>query len=241
MRFYRIAQVGMAMNVEDVEMLREHTGKPVFPMRRGVNVQQFSPAKRTVQDNIFRFGYVGRLSPEKNVRFLVDLEHALLSEGIDRYRFLVVGDGGERSWLERKLQRADFTGELHGEFLAEAYANIDLFVFPSETDTFGNVVLESLASGTPVLVTSKGGPKYLVQDGVTGFVAADSKDFIAKAKFVLSSPKLHRSLREAAHSWAQGRSWLKVLDDLTDAYRAGMSYPGVARQITALAESRASY
>ena len=240
MRFYQIAQVSLAMNAEDVEMVGKHTGKPVFPMRRGVNVLQFSPTKRTVQDNIFRFGYVGRLCPEKNVRFLVELERALLSDGIDRYRFLVVGDGGERPWLERKLQRADFTGELHGEFLAEAYANIDLFVFPSETDTFGNVVLEALASGTPALVTSKGGPKYLVQDGITGFVAADPKDFISKAKLVLSSPALHRSLRDAAYRWAQGCSWMKVMDDLRDAYRAGMSYPGVARPITAFAESRAS-
>ncbi len=240
LRFYRIAQVALAPNAEDVELIGKYTEKPVFPMRRGVDVRQFSPLKRTVQDNIFRFGYVGRLCPEKNVRFLVELERALLSEGLDRYRFLVVGDGGERPWLERKLQRADFTGELHGEFLAEAYANIDLFLFPSETDTFGNVVLEALASGAPALVTSKGGPKYLVQNGLTGFVAADPKDFIAKAKLVFTSPKLHNSLREAAHLWAQGRSWFKVLDDLSDAYRAGMNYPGVARQIGALAESRAS-
>jgi phosphatidylinositol alpha 1,6-mannosyltransferase len=240
MRFYQIAQVALAMNAEDLEMVGKYTGKPVFPMRRGVDVQQFSPAKRTVRDGIFRFGYVGRLCPEKNVRFLVELERALLNEGLDRYRFLIVGEGGERPWLERKLQRADFTGELHGEFLAEAYANIDLFVFPSETDTFGNVVLEALASGTPALVTSKGGPKYLVQDGVTGFVAADTKDFIAKAKLVFGSPKLHLSLREAARRWVQDRSWVKVLDDLSDAYRAGMSYPGVARPLTALAESRAS-
>jgi phosphatidylinositol alpha 1,6-mannosyltransferase len=240
MRFYEIAQVVLAPNVEDMELLGKYTGKPVFPMRRGVNLRQFSPTKRTVQDNIFRFGYVGRLCPEKNVRLLVELERALLSEGIDRYRFLIVGDGGERPWLERKLQRADFTGELHGEFLAEAYANMDLFVFPSETDTFGNVVLESLASATPVLVTSKGGPKYLVQNGITGFVAADSKDFIAKAKLVFSSPKLHRSLREAAHRGAQNRSWANVLDDLSDAYRAGISHPGVARPVAALAEGRVS-
>lgn len=236
LRFYRIAQVALAPNTEDLELVAKHTGKPVFPMRRGVDVQQFSPAKRSVQDNIFRFGFVGRLCPEKNVRFLVDLERALQADGLGNYRFLVVGDGGERPWLERKLQRADFTGELHGEFLAEAYANMDLFVFPSETDTFGNVVLEALASGTPSLVTSKGGPKYLVQDGVTGFVAKDPSDFIAKAKMLIASPKLHRSLREAAHRCAQDRSWQTVLDDLAQAYRAGMSYPGVARQVPAMAE-----
>jgi phosphatidylinositol alpha 1,6-mannosyltransferase len=146
-RFYKIARVVMAPNREDINFLHCQTKKPVFPMRRGVDTLLFSPNKRDVTDRYFRIGFVGRLCPEKSVRFLAELERALCQEGFHSYRFLIVGDGGERPWLERNLQRADFTGELHGELLARAYANMDLFAFPSETDTYGNVVSEAMASG----------------------------------------------------------------------------------------------
>ena len=191
-------------------------------MRRGIDSVLFSPTKRDACDGIFRLGYVGRLCPEKNVRFLVDLERVLSEHGFQKYRFLIVGDGSERAWLERNLLRADFTGELHGELLAQAYANMDLFVFPSETDTHGNVVGEAMASGTPIIVTSKGGPKYQVQNGRTGFVAADERDFLSKVRFLMTNPERHRQLREACRACAMGRSWDSVLDDLLEAYQASL-------------------
>jgi phosphatidylinositol alpha 1,6-mannosyltransferase len=221
-RYYRIARAVLVPNEEQMRQIGLCTGKPVFPMRRGVNVQLFSPSKRNVRDNVFRLGYVGRLCPEKNVRLLVDLEQALRRDGIGNYRFLIVGDGGERSWLERNLIRADFTGELHGEFLAQAYANMDLFVFPSETDTYGNVVAEARASGVPALVTSEGGPKYQVRHGVTGFVGVNSEDFIAKAKLMVTTPKVHSSLRETTRHADRGTTWDNVLDDLAAAYQASL-------------------
>jgi phosphatidylinositol alpha 1,6-mannosyltransferase len=199
---------------------------PAFPMRRGVNGELFSPHKRDVTDKIFRLGYVGRLSPEKNARSLADIEQALRRNGIGNYRFLIVGEGGDRVWLERKLVQADFTGELHGEFLARAYANMDLFVFPSETDTYGNVVAEARASGVPAVVTSKGGPKYQVRDGVTGLVAADTADFIAKVKLVVTVPKVHMTLRENARA-ARGAEWGSVIEDLQKAYQASMQPPAL--------------
>src|SRR5262249_18629056 len=156
-QFYRLPDIVLAPNLELVEFLRQHTGKPTFLMRRGVDTTLFSPTKRDVRDGTFRFGFVGRLSIEKNVRLLARLEEALLGSGRTHFRFLIVGDGRERSWLERQMRWAEFTGTLHGESLARAYANMDLLVFPSETDTFGNVVQEALASGTPALVSSYGG------------------------------------------------------------------------------------
>jgi glycosyltransferase involved in cell wall biosynthesis len=206
-------------------------------MRRGVDTELFSPGKRDVHDNLFRLGYVGRLCPEKNVRFLAELEQVLRRDGIDNYRFIIVGEGGERAWLQRNLIQADFTGELHGEFLARAYANMDLFVFPSETDTYGNVVAEAQASGVPVVVTSKGGPKYQIQEGITGFVGADARDFIAKTKRVVTDSKLQRSLREATRSAATDKSWDKVLDDLADAYQASLRPRALGSSTTILAPS----
>jgi glycosyltransferase involved in cell wall biosynthesis len=100
---------------------------------------------------------------------------------------------------------------------------MDLFAFPSETDTYGNVISEAMASGTPVVVTSKGGPKYQVQPGITGFVAADEKDFFTKVKLLMTNSEQHARFREACRTWADGRSWNCVLDDLLEAYQASFS------------------
>jgi glycosyltransferase involved in cell wall biosynthesis len=222
LRFYQFARVILAPNEEHMQLIGANTGKPVFPMQRGVDAQLFSPVKRDVTDRIFRLGYVGRLRPEKNVRFLAEIEKSLQRDGLGNYRFLIVGDGSERAWLERNLRQADFTGELFGEALARAYANMDLFVFPSETDTFGNVVMEAMASGTPAVVTSKGGPKFQVQDGVSGFVADGPENFIARIKQTMAAPQLHRSLRLASRLAASRKSWETVLDELHMAYQACM-------------------
>ena len=225
LRFYKIARVILAPNEEHMRLIGKNTGKPVFPMHRGVDAHLFSPAKRDVCDRIFRLGYVGRLRPEKNVRFLAEIEDSLRRDGLGNYRFLIVGEGSERAWLERRLRQADFTGELFGESLARAYANMDLFVFPSETDTFGNVVMEAMASGTPAVVTSKGGPKYQVQNGVNGFVTTGDQDFIARVKQTMASAQLHRSLRQASRLAAGRKSWENVLDELHQAYQACMWQP----------------
>jgi phosphatidylinositol alpha 1,6-mannosyltransferase len=216
--FYRMPAVLMAPNVELVELLLRETGKPTFLMRRGVDTTLFSPAKRTADDGVFRLGYVGRLSSEKNVRLLPSIERALLAAGHSHFRFLIVGDGNERRWLEQHMTRADFTGVLHGEGLARAYANVDLLVFPSETDTFGNVVQEAFASGAPAVVSGAGGPKFIVRPGVSGFVASDERDFIDAAKAVLNDRVRHRGMRQAARQQALGASWDHVFDEVICAY-----------------------
>src|SRR6185436_6486751 len=103
LRFYQIAQVLLAPNEECLRMLTSRTGKVGFLMGRGVDTHLFSPDKRDLHDNVFRLGFVGRLCPEKNLQLLVELEKALRNYGLDNYRFLIVGDGGQRAWLERKL------------------------------------------------------------------------------------------------------------------------------------------
>ncbi len=113
-------------------------------------------------------GFCGRLSIEKNVFLLARIRTELIERGITNFRFLIVGHGKEEGWLRQHLPNAEFTGVLRGHELARAYANMDLFVFPSHTDTFGNVVLEALASGVPAIVTPDGGPRYIVKDGETG-------------------------------------------------------------------------
>jgi glycosyltransferase involved in cell wall biosynthesis len=217
-RFYQFAEVVLAPNPELVNMLQSRTGKPVFLMQRGIETDLFSPAKRTSTDGVFRIGFVGRLSPEKNVRFLQKLDLALTRCGFTNFRFLIVGDGTERPWLEANLRNADFTGVLQNEPLAQAYANMDVFVFPSSSDTFGNVVLESLASGVPAIVTNGGGPKYLVEPGITGFVAKDEQHFIDLAARLMSLPEEHCRMREQARIATLKVSWDRVFEGVFRAY-----------------------
>ncbi len=218
-RFYRLAGLLFAPNPELCHMLARATGRPCHPMERGVDTDLFSPSKRsrTQPGNIegsFILGYVGRLSVEKNVSLLPKIEHelALRDRGASRrIRFLIVGHGSEEGTLRSQLRRADFTGVLRGDPLAEAYANMDLLLFPSHTDTFGNVVLEALSSGVPAIVTPDGGPKYIVQDGQTGIVA-DDPDFARSIAALLSDPAKLASMRGAAREHALACSWDAVFD-----------------------------
>src|SRR5262249_15761347 len=168
----------------------------------------------------FTLGYVGRLTPEKNVRLLVDVERALLSSGRSNCRFIIVGEGYERPWLERNLHKAEFTGVLTGEQLARAFSNLDLFLFPSRNDTFGNVVLEALSSGVPAIVTADGGPKYLVRQGVTGLITRDDQEFVESILSLIDSRSVLENMREQARRFACSNSWPAIFDLVYRAYGA---------------------
>lgn len=220
--FYRLGDVLYAPNEELVDMLHDRTRKPVFLMKRGIDTGLYNPSKRTVSDGVLRLGYVGRITPEKNVRFLRDLETGLGGAGVPDFRFLIVGDGSERGWLKKHLAAADMPGILRGEPLAEAYANMDVFTFPSRTDTFGNVVLESFASGAPAVVTDAGGPKFIVDEGVSGFVARGDAEFIARTAQLLRDPELRARMGQAAREQAGGESWDAVFEKVYEGYRTGI-------------------
>ncbi len=218
LQFYKLGKVFLAPNEELGEMLHRNTNRPVFIMRRGVDTNLFAPAKRERKEGVFTIGYVGRLTPEKNVRLLADLEKGLLAAGIKDFRFVLVGTGSERNWLEQQMQSTSFTGVLKGEALARAYANFDLFVFPSHTDTFGNVVLEAQASGVPAIVSDQGGPKFIIRDGKTGLVARSESDFLKATLGLISQPELHSQMREAARELACHASWDSVFEAVWQAY-----------------------
>ncbi|MCS7025630.1 MAG: glycosyltransferase [Bryobacteraceae bacterium] len=219
-RFYRIARKLLAPNPDLVRLLHERTGKPTYPMGRGVDIELFHPKRRTRTDDAFVLGYVGRLTPEKNVRLLARIEEAIQSAGLGPYRFLIVGQGSEQDWLRRNLHNAEFTGVLRGEALAEAYANMDLFVFPSTTDTYGNVIQESLASGVPAIVTPEGGPKYLVRSGETGLVAASETAFIRCVLDLMRDRQTHAAMRAKARQYSCGNTWDRVFERVYEVYAA---------------------
>lgn len=155
--FYHKAAVGLAPNSELVDLLRTGTRKPAYFMERGVDTVLFDPSRRTREAGQIVFGHVGRLSTERNPRLLRRLEDALLAVGRDNSRFEIVGHGSKREWLEANLRPVRVRGLLHGEDRSQAYSNMDTFLFPSRTDTYGNVVWEAMVSGEPAVVADGGG------------------------------------------------------------------------------------
>ncbi len=233
MKFYKIGRVVLAPNEELGELLKRGCGKTVFLMRRGVDTSIFSPAKRDRRNGDFTLGYVGRLTPEKNVRFLAELEKQLLASGRDEFRFLIVGTGSELGWLKQNMRRAEFTGVLKNEPLARAYANMDLFIFPSQTDTFGNVVLEAQASGIPAIVSADGGPKFIIRDGVTGYIANDRRDFFAATLALMSQSEKLVKMGEEARDLALAESWDKIFEQVLRAYAFSLQHVTDKQQLAA--------
>lgn len=239
-RFYSFAKVLFAPNAELCDMLANATGRPCHLMQRGVDTTQFSPDHRTRPDRQpeepFVLGYVGRLSREKNVALLPLIERELREAGVN-VRFLIVGHGVDEEALRNELPDAEFPGVLRGLDLSQAYANMDLLVFPSHTDTFGNVVLEALASGVPAIVTPDGGPKFIVREAAsgepeTGVVTSDS-GFATEIAEILQNPERLAAMRTAARAYALTCSWDAVFDRVYNAYA---KLPGAASQSAASIE-----
>ena len=162
-------------------------------------------------------GYVGRLSMEKNVALLARVERELAAMGVSGVRFLIVGHGSEEADAAGGVDAGGICRRAAREALAEAYANMDVLVFPSHTDTFGNVVLEALASGVPAVVTPDGGPKFIVRDGETGFVVQDDGFAGAVAALVRDRARLER-MRVNAREYALGCSWDAVFERVYAGY-----------------------
>lgn len=229
-RFYRIPRLLFAPNMELVGTLKAATGKPCYLMSHAVDTDVFRPEFRDRVGGPFTIGYVGRLTAEKNVRVLARLEQALLEMGRRNFRFVIVGEGAESEWLRKNMQHAELTGVLTGPELSRAFANFDLLAFPSETDTFGLVVLEAFASGVPAVVTDRGGPRFSVQHGQTGFVAKTLEEFAAYTAQMMTQPDLLLAMRLAAREKALTTSWDRIFEGMYDAYERCLLRSAVAAE-----------
>ena len=227
--FYGLANVTLAPTVEQVMWLEKELKRPSFLMPRGVDNEQFHPRRRTVTDGRLRLGFVGRVTPEKSVRLLAEIERALEESGQKDFQILVVGHGSEVEWLKRTLKHGEFTGVLRGEELSRAYANMDLFVFPSRTDTFGNVIQEAAASSVAAVVTNEGGPKHLVLPGITGRIAKTNEEFVAAVVELTRDREELRRMGEAARENVAGSSWDAAFATTYAAYRYCL--PGAGEEL----------
>lgn len=186
----------------------------IYP--RGVDIQRFHPTKRNgfmrrfTQRDGLKFLYVGRVSKEKNLDLLAEAFRRLTADH-GNVTLVITGDGPYKQDLQRQMADTPtiFTGYLEGEDLAELYASCDIFVFPSRTDTFGNVVLEAQASGIPAIVTNVGGPQENVVHGETGFVvdAQDPAGLLQAMTALADDPRLLDDMGHKARTRMEGRSF----------------------------------
>ncbi|MCX7604889.1 MAG: glycosyltransferase [Bryobacteraceae bacterium] len=226
--YYRQGRIHLVPNREMALRLERATGKPSRLMMRGVDCRLFNPCKRQREDGAFVAGYVGRLSPEKGVRRLAEAARALMKAGVADFRIEAAGEGSERRWLEREVPNFRWLGMLKGEELARAYANFDVFVFPSETDTYGNAVQEAMASGVPCVVMNAGGPATIVQHGVTGMVCDTAAGLARSVVELAQRPALRAQMGRAARRAAEGRSWDQVAATVWSAWQDAVA--GRSRQ-----------
>ena len=198
------------------EYTRSEVGKklkvPVRIFTRGIDTERFHPRFREAHEGVVVL-YVGRVSIEKNLGILADI----FKEGRNA-KLVVVGDGPYLEEMRRRCPDAEFTGFLDGEGLSRAYASADVFAFPSTTDTFGNVVLEAMSSGLPVVVTDKMGPKEMVSDGENGFVTRSTEQFHEKLATLIADDGLRKTMGRSAREYALSRSWDAVFGKLFQDY-----------------------
>ncbi|MCB2179841.1 glycosyltransferase family 1 protein [bacterium] len=210
------------------KQLIDHNFKRVEIWRGGVDVDLYSPSKRSEEmRNRLSEGepdrplllYVGRVSPEKRIDRLYPILKAF-----PQARLAVVGDGPSRAELEKKFADTDtvFTGYLMGEDLASAYASGDIFTFTGDKETFGNVVVEAMASGLPVIAPNSGGVTDLVRDGYNGHLYdfSQPENIVEASRDLIENPELVQLFGQRGREMAEQSTWDITLDELMEHYQS---------------------
>ncbi len=206
---------------------------------RGVDTQRFHPGRRSQE---FRaalgigaaepvIAFAGRLVREKRLDTVIEVAAALRNAGAP-HRLLIIGDGPDRAMLERGLPGARFTGFLTGDELASAYASSDIFLFPSDTESFGSVTLEAMASGLPTVCADATGSRCLVSVGESGFLApaADPAAFVEPLMALIGDAALRHAMGQAARARSLGFSWDVAMAGLLQRYEC-LIRPGPRRAV----------
>ena len=226
--FYnRCREVYVPTPAMEADLRRQGVTVPIRLWPRGIELDRFSPEHRSDAwraskgwrpDEVV-VAFVSRLVKEKGLDVYVQAVQRVQAEGLP-VRALIVGDGPERAALAEALPRATFTGHLGGQDLATAYASSDLFLFPSETETFGNVTLEAMASGLPTICADAAGSQSLVDDGRTGRLCPprDVSAFTAALRDLARDPDLRRAYGAAGREAARSYDWPSVLARMVTYY-----------------------
>ncbi|HEX5237789.1 MAG TPA: glycosyltransferase family 1 protein [Sphingomicrobium sp.] len=224
-RFYRRADCVLAPTSAIVEEMKQLRGNDhAFLWSRGVDRQLFNPSRRDSEwrraqgwsDDDAVALFFGRLVVEKGTRLFAEVV-AELQQSDKRVRALVVGAGPAEQQM-RSIARATFTGHLEGAELARAVASANLMISPSTTETFGNVLLEGMASGLPVITADAPNTRSLFDDGRTGILCRGKDDYIRAARRLLESPEERQRIGEAARQASEAYSWDSASQAAEEAY-----------------------
>ncbi|MBD3280408.1 glycosyltransferase [Candidatus Dojkabacteria bacterium] len=194
---------------------------------RGIDLELFNPkAKSDAIRNIVKndkknIFFVSRLVWVKELETLAGVYKEIMKRR-DDVNFVIAGDGPQRDYLESEMPEAFFLGKKRHEELPELYASSDIFIFPSISETFGNVVQEAMACGCPPIIAAAGGPKGIVQDGVTGLHAKpkDVEDFVKQINKLLDDDELRDEISRDDVEYAQQQSWPKLSKRLLENYES---------------------
>ncbi|ANS73798.1 glycosyl transferase [Paenibacillus yonginensis] len=240
--FHQTCDATFAPSQETIDTLRMQGFQRLRLWSRGVDCTFYTPAARNTDSVKERYGitapllllFVGRIAPEKDIATLAQAMQQLPDNVRSQMHLLVVGDGPMLPELRSQVPgNVTFTGYKHGEELAELYASADLFVFPSSTETFGNVVLEAMASGLPVIGVNAGGVKDLVMPGVTGSLVEPRRaDVLAEEISRLAAlPSLLADMGREARNHALRQSWESIFDGLIRDYEEAIETRRANREI----------
>jgi len=241
-RFHNQADCTLVPTNELQDSLAAAGFERLIVVERGVDADQFSPNHRSqvlrsswgLQEHDMAALYVGRLAPEKNLSLLVQAFEAMQARN-PRWRLVVVGDGPERAALAARCPSAVMLGSLTGQALSQAYASSDLFLFPSLTETFGNVVPEAMSSGLPVLAFGYAAAAQLVRIGQNGELATcgDHAAFVRLASDLAVDIERVSSMGQHARAAAAHLAWPSIAERveriwrcLLDAHAAGGEFTG---------------
>ncbi len=227
--FHNHAEVTFCPSEMNRSVLLDRGFRHVRIWSRGVDTEHFAPQHRSERvrrrhgpADALHLLYVGRLTPEKDLAVLFQAYERLKAVQLARPVHLVVaGDGAYTARMQAQAPRnVTFAGYLEGRSLSEAYSSADVFVFPSRVETLGNVVLEALASGLPVVGVAQGGTLENVQHGVNGLLCepGDPESFADGVVQLTKDPDLRRELSRNARAWAEERSWDAAFEPLVATY-----------------------
>lgn len=227
-RFYRRCDAIVAPSESMAQLLREQRMSfDVGIWSRGVDRGIFNSGRRDmgwrrslgIRDDEVAVGYVGRLVMEKGLDVFSDAIDQLVRRGV-KHRVLVVGDGPARDWFERRLPQAVFAGFQGGEDLGRAVASMDMLFNPSVTETFGNVTLEAMAAGLPVIAAIATGSQSLVLDGVNGRLIRPGaiESFADALQYYCEKPQARAASGQAGEKISERFGWDQVNQTLVDTY-----------------------
>ena len=205
----------------------------LLPWERGVHVDLFTPERRNsewrrengIGDEEVVISFISRLVWEKGLEIYAKVIESLTERGIP-HRSVIVGDGPAREELEARLDNTLFLGYQRGEDLATAYACSDIFLFPSETETFGNVTLEAMASGIPAVCADATGSRSLIRDGITGYLATprDDASFLHYVERLALDKTLRQTMGRLARKRALEFAWPVILSKIEGYYDTLLGY-----------------